>query len=214
MSPRSKKLSEEMRTQSRAALIDAARKLFSERGYFNCKVSDVAREAGMSQGNVYWYFSSKEDLLIAVLAGGFEALGDALSHASTQPGTTLEKLDQLLEGLFAFARQQWDFNLIMLSILGHGGDSLFAELGFDMPKIGLGYVRSVASIVAQGQEEGLIEEEIDPEVLAMFFLAFFNGLNLTYGQDWMDMPNEYVSNAAMRLMGVGVNDKFGLESRD
>jgi AcrR family transcriptional regulator len=34
---------------------------------------EIAREAGMSQGNVCWFFKSKEDLLKAVLADGFAA---------------------------------------------------------------------------------------------------------------------------------------------
>ena len=149
MSPRSKELSEAMRVQSRAALISAARKLFAERGYFNCKVSEIAREAGMSQGNLYWYFDGKEALLKAVLADGFAALGIALEEAAAQPGTALQKIDALVAGVLAFGRERGDFNTIMLSILGHGGDAFFSQLGFDMPQIGLGYTRSVGDLDLQ-----------------------------------------------------------------
>jgi AcrR family transcriptional regulator len=191
-----------MRAQSRAALISAARKLFAEKGYFNCKVSDVARQAGMSQGNVYWYFSSKEDLLKAVLGDGFESLGEALAQAAEGPGTGLDKLDQLIAGVYAFARERGDFNTIMLSLLGHGGETLFGELGFDMSQIGLGYTQSVTAIVSQGQAEGAIPEDLDPLALTMFFFGLFNGLNLTYGNQWLTLPKTDVRNAVMRLFGV------------
>ncbi len=202
MSPRSKKLSEEMRAQSRTALIHAARKLFAERGYFNCKVSDVARQAGMSQGNVYWYFPSKEELLKAVLGDGFECLGKTLAEAAEGPGTSGEKLDQLIEGVFTFAQERGDFNTIMLSLLGHGGEALFGELGFDMPQIGLGYTQSVAVIISQGQAEGAIPKNLDPLALTMFFFGLFNGLNLTYGNDWLDLPKAEVRQAVLRLFSV------------
>jgi AcrR family transcriptional regulator len=40
----------------------------------------------MSQGNVYWYFSSKEELLKAVLADGFETLGALMQQAAIEAG--------------------------------------------------------------------------------------------------------------------------------
>ena len=92
MSPRSKELNEEMRAQSIQSLVTTARQMFAERGYFNCKVSDVARAAGMSQGNVYWYFSSKEDLLKAVLADGFDRLGNILEEIAASSGSFSEKI--------------------------------------------------------------------------------------------------------------------------
>ena len=195
-------MSAEMRAQSRAALIEAARKLFAERGYFNCKVSDIAREAGMSQGNVYWYFSSKEELLKAVLADGFDTLGDAMAQAAASSGSCIHKLDNLIDGVLDFARERGDFNTIMLSIMGHGGETLFAQLGFDMPQIGSGYSQSVASIVSKGQREGIIEKDVDPGTLTMLFFALFNGLNLTYGQEWLNMPKETIRDATLRLIGV------------
>jgi AcrR family transcriptional regulator len=201
MSPRSKELSAEMRAQSRTALLDAARKLFAEQGYFNCKVSDIAREAGMSQGNVYWYFSGKEELLKAVLADGFETLGAVLAGAAAHQGTAAEKFDFLIDGVLSFARQRGDFNAIMLSLLGHGGDAMFLKLGFDMEQIGLGYTRSVAAIVAQGQAEGVIPPGVDPIFPTMFFFALFNGLNLTYGEGWLATPEELIRDAARRLVG-------------
>ena len=64
--PRSKELSDQMRAHSQAQILAAARQLFATQGYFNCRVSEIAREASMSPGNVYWYFSSKEEVLKAV----------------------------------------------------------------------------------------------------------------------------------------------------
>lgn len=46
--PRSEKTSTLMRAESQTALLAAAQKLFAERGYFNCMVSEIAWKAGMS----------------------------------------------------------------------------------------------------------------------------------------------------------------------
>jgi len=200
--PRSKKISEQMRSESKQALISAARHLFAERGYFQCKVSDVAQSAGMSQGNVYWYFSSKEELLKAVLAESFDTLGLLLEEAAALPMTSLERLDYLLDQYISFSRDHGDFVRIFISLLGHGGVELMQELGFDTPQIGVRYHQAVSMILIQAQAEGVIKEDITVELLTIFYFSFFNGLLFTYGQDWLGIPDEAIRAAVLRLLGV------------
>ena len=44
-------------------IIEAAVRVFARKGYFNSRVSDVAREAGIAAGTIYLYFNTKEDIL-------------------------------------------------------------------------------------------------------------------------------------------------------
>src|SRR2546430_12316187 len=68
----------------RDAILRAAIDVFAERGYFNARVADVARAAGVAAGTVYLYFKSKDDLLVSIfersmresLTAGREAVAD------------------------------------------------------------------------------------------------------------------------------------------
>src|ERR687885_2381475 len=48
------------------AILRAATQVFARNGYFNSKVADIAREAGVADGTVYLYFKSKEEILHSI----------------------------------------------------------------------------------------------------------------------------------------------------
>jgi TetR/AcrR family fatty acid metabolism transcriptional regulator len=47
-------------------IIDAAIRVFARHGYYNSRVSDIAREAGMASGTIYLYFKTKDDILVTM----------------------------------------------------------------------------------------------------------------------------------------------------
>src|SRR5829696_4251528 len=53
-------------TSKRERILRAAVDVFAEFGYFNAKVSQIARSAGVADGTIYLYFDGKEDLLITI----------------------------------------------------------------------------------------------------------------------------------------------------
>ena len=56
----------------REAIMRAAIKVFARRGYFNAKVADIAKEAGIADGTVYLYFKSKDEILHSVFDQAME----------------------------------------------------------------------------------------------------------------------------------------------
>lgn len=60
-------LQEQWKEARREQILDAAGRVFAEQGYHSAKMKDVATEAGVSNGTVYNYFKSKEEVLQALL---------------------------------------------------------------------------------------------------------------------------------------------------
>ena len=56
----------------REAILQAAIKVFAQKGYFSSKVADIASEAGIADGTVYLYFKSKEEILHSVFDRAME----------------------------------------------------------------------------------------------------------------------------------------------
>jgi len=47
-------------------IVDAAIRVFARTGYYNSRVSDIAREAGIASGTIYLYFRTKDDILVTL----------------------------------------------------------------------------------------------------------------------------------------------------
>lgn len=85
----------EIRTQKRAAILEAALSEFREMGFERAKIEEIARSAGIGKSTVYEYFESKEILLVEVLQEGMERLNTALSDLLSSPNTLRETLATL-----------------------------------------------------------------------------------------------------------------------
>lgn len=103
MSPRPD-VSEERRTQ----IIQSATQVFARQGFANTRMDDVAVEAGLSKGLLYWYFKSKEEIITAIADLLFSAEFRKMQSLSVEGGTAhacLERfLDIFIEDLRSFQK--------------------------------------------------------------------------------------------------------------
>ncbi len=201
--PRTKDQTEQIRAESRSKILATARRLFAERGFDGCNVSDIAKQAGMSQGNIYWHFASKDELFQAVLVEGFQAIGATMHAAVMSQGSGLEKFDRFLEAFLSLCRDQGgdEFVIINITAIAQGGVRRFAEFGISTEQLGTEYHQALNAIFAQGQAEGSFKPDIDPNLLTTFLFSFTNGLMLMYPLQWKDIPVVEVRSALLRLLG-------------
>lgn len=104
------------REESVAGIRDAAVRLFASRGYANTSLEDVASAAGFTKGAVYYYFKSKENLLLSVLHAIEErSIDKTVAAVQSGDGTVLEKMIEFstLHGRWA-AEAPDDLAILML----------------------------------------------------------------------------------------------------
>ncbi|MBT3250951.1 MAG: TetR/AcrR family transcriptional regulator [Candidatus Marinimicrobia bacterium] len=96
--PRTKKQFESMREKSRRSIMDSAIKLFATQGYHTTTMEGIAREANISKGLIYNYFSSKETLLSEVIHEGLSVI-ESLADRNTEISAK-ERLKNEIEVIF------------------------------------------------------------------------------------------------------------------
>lgn len=81
-------------SQGRSLLLQAARRLFLERGYSNVSIQQIATEADMTKGAPYYYFANKQDLFIQVSLELIADVRDTLVNGMTVEGTFQERIER------------------------------------------------------------------------------------------------------------------------
>ena len=84
-------------------LLDAAFSVMRRTGSVSPRVSEIVREAGLSNQAFYRHFASKDELLVAVLDDGLQQLVDYLEHVMAKADTPLGQVRRWVEGILAQA---------------------------------------------------------------------------------------------------------------
>ncbi len=83
-----------------------ALKLFAKKGFFNTTIADIAKEMGMSVGNMYNYFPSKESLAKELLLYTARIFGDEIKKINEMDISTKEKIKKIVELYFKKAKEE------------------------------------------------------------------------------------------------------------
>ncbi len=114
-----------MKKDTRDLLLEVALELFATKGYHATKVSDVVKKAGVAQGTFYWYFESKEEIVLKIMAEGRKKLLEVVhSGYRKEEGNIRDMVDsskRLMKKLLSFASNNRNL-MILLLLKGQGGD--------------------------------------------------------------------------------------------
>jgi TetR/AcrR family fatty acid metabolism transcriptional regulator len=92
MSPRPD-VSEERKNQ----ILEAATAVFARLGFHKARMDDIVDESGLSKGSLYWYFNSKDEIILAILNRMFERELSDLKNLPDMPGSAAERLERMVE---------------------------------------------------------------------------------------------------------------------
>jgi TetR/AcrR family fatty acid metabolism transcriptional regulator len=149
-------------TGKRERILRAAIEVFARTGYFNAKVSEIAKEAGVADGTIYLYFLGKEDLLISVFREHMRAYLDAVGQVMAgerDPQARIRKVIRFhLESLGA------DRSLAIVFQVELRQSLKFMSL-FSHQEVA-DYLNILRRTIEEGQQQGLFRASLQPQVAA------------------------------------------------
>lgn len=171
------KISEAQRESRRQQILDAALRCFSRDGFHNTTTADIVRESGVSQGTLYLYFATKDDIILALAEDRHqsEAFLDALAMSEQDPVQGLLTLIEL-HGRGLDDPQRMDARRV--GVQGWA-EALRSEAIHDSVVGGIARVRvGIVRLIARGQASGQIRPEVEPDAVARMLIAVFQGFVL------------------------------------
>lgn len=141
-------------------ITQAAVKVFARKGFFNARISDIAKEAKVADGTIYLYFNNKYDILISL----FE---DEIGKIILQVKLLLEKEEDPFKKLHIFAKH----HLLLLEEKKDLAEVLQMELRqsnkfmkeYRNTKF-IEYIDIISAIIHQGQDMGVFNLDISPGI--------------------------------------------------
>jgi AcrR family transcriptional regulator len=168
----------------KAALLQAAIAVFSERGYQGATIDEIARRAGIAKGTTYLYYADKADLFYAVFEmwanDAIAGSGAALAAASNAG----ERLLALALGAVDYmeAHREW-FPLSLEVWAASSTPALRERFAAALSGCYAGYRSEAAAIIRAGQAAGELRDDADADALAALLTGAIDGLFL---QCWFD----------------------------
>ncbi|MFD1957287.1 TetR/AcrR family transcriptional regulator [Paenibacillus thailandensis] len=170
-----KELSSNRSADRKAQIKKAALERFARNGFHQTKISDIVRDAGVSQGTFYLYFKSKEAVALEIIESGRKQLLEVIAQGYRSGTGTVADMQQaseaLLAELFAYARDNRYFMELLL--VGAGTDELLrgaiAETRTAMEEA---FRRNIERAI----ELGMLPDTISTDVRAALLMGLIEGI--------------------------------------
>ena len=153
------------REDRRRQILDAAVRVFASKGFTQCRVSDIAEEAGVAYGLVYHYFGSKDEVLDTLFLERWKVLLELIADVDRQAIPAREKLYAIASFIVDSYRHDPDLMKVIIVEVTRAANS-FGQTH-------LGQIREaydlIAQIVDQARNDGSFKSDISAEFAAMCF---------------------------------------------
>ena len=149
----------------RRLILDAAVRVFARRGFNQCRVSDIADEAGVAYGLVYHYFRSKDEVLDTLFLERWNVLLDVIRELDGRELPAREKLYAIASFIVDSYRHDPDLMKVIIVEVTRAANS-FGQT--HLAKIREAY-ELIDTIVAKAQAQGEFKDTVTPRFAAMAF---------------------------------------------
>lgn len=184
---------QEQADAARAALIDAASKLFAERGYHDSSVAEIGARAGVSRGLVNHHFGSKENLLAAVIDAHIADWEQGVVAPAIAGKHGLAALKAIIFAHLELAKRRPTHLLLLYRLMAEASDPRnsidreFAALHRRWRELGRHWWD-------EGVSAGEIDVAIDQDTNASLIIGAVRGITF----DWLTAPQSFDLDAAYR----------------
>jgi AcrR family transcriptional regulator len=180
-------------------IIEAAARVFAERGFHGATTQDIADVLGIKQASLYYYFSSKEAALELVCLKGVEGFFEAGKGIAAGPGPARERLILLIKSHLSPLLDRGDFVRVFLNERQHLPTESRRRIG----RWSRGLERIFEEVIREGIAKREFRADLDPHLATLAILGMCNAVPSWYRKENADLARIGDEFAALVIDGMG-----------
>lgn len=154
---------------------------FSSKGYENANINIIAKNAGISIGLMYKYFSTKEDLFITCVQRGMKILDDAIDTIMRSDDKLLVKAEKLIRTTCTHSKKNANYIKLYNEITSDKGSDMVKTLAREIES---STSKKYITLIAQSLAKGDVRGDLDPRMFAFFLDNLLTSLQFSYTCDY------------------------------
>lgn len=187
---------EQKKNETRRAILDAAVRLFAEKGYERTSMTELARAAGIGKATIYGYFSTKNEIFLAYCEDEVDFAFSVLEKKQDENAPLVEQLVAMMIGQLTYVTSNKAFGRIFAREMMFPGE----QTALASRDIELQYLTRLTAVLGRGQERGELPAETDQLLLMGHLHALYLfSLSLFYQGDIVDLEEAEVLLRALVL---------------
>lgn len=164
-------IKEREKAEKRNVIVNAAEKLFFEKGFDNVAMEDIAKEVGVNRATLYLYFKNKESLYFAVVLRGVRLMNETVRSHVGENMTGIERMEAFGNGYFEFNLHYGEY-FKMLAYFGSGRFNVqYNDDAKEVHRLLHEMIDLMCKSLEAGMKDGTIRDDIDPMELTVFILT-------------------------------------------
>ena len=184
-------------------IIEAAVRVFARKGYYNSRVSDIAREAGIAAGTIYLYFKTKDEILVTLFRDKMAEFVDTVRKAIAVEPDAASKVRRLVSLHFRILEENPDLAEVVQVELRQG-QKFFR--GASSQEIGA-YFALIGSVLEEGVAEGRFRSGLPVKVATKMLFGAMDQVATSWvlGRRGYQLVDTAGAVAEIFLQGVAVS---------
>jgi AcrR family transcriptional regulator len=155
----------------RHQILRRATEIFERKGVANTSIEDIAKAIGVKREAIYYYFKSREDILLAIILPQSESLKNNLKNVSLSNRSSMEKLHEAIRIHLSSYSPGYLEMAVMLREKYHFKDTRRLQ---ELHRIWRQYTDQWIDLIVEGQKKGEFDDELDAKLVAFGILGMCN----------------------------------------
>lgn len=148
---------ERRKLETRKAIIDAAVKLFAEKGFEQTSMNELAREAGVGKGTIYGYFATKNEIFLAYCEAEMDFGFAALDRKQDEEAPLDEQLVALMLAQLTYVTGNHEFGRIFVREMFFPGE----HTRLSSRELDMRYLGKLGEVLGRAQQCGELAAQSD-----------------------------------------------------